>query len=87
MNQMKFNKLMKKQKELDERDIKRKKNIEKMKDENQRKMSEKTRMMQNKIKKALMKNEYMMNERITLYLERQKKIRRTQRTKRQRTRI
>ena len=74
MNLMKYNKLMKKQKELDERDIKRKQNIEKMKDENQRKMSEKTRMMQNKIKKALMRNEYMMNEKITLYLEKQKKL-------------
>ena len=37
-------------------------------------MSEKTRMMQNKIKKALMRNEYMMNEKITLYLEKQKKL-------------
>ena len=45
-----------------------------MKDENQRKMSEKTRMMQNKIKKALMRNEFMMNEKITLYLEKQKKL-------------
>ena len=55
---MQHYKLVEKQKELDERDVKRKKNLEKMKDETYRRMSQKRKLMQEKIKKALIKNEF-----------------------------
>ena len=45
-----------------------------MKDETYRKMSQKRKLMQEKIKKALIKNEFLLNEKITSYLERQKKL-------------
>ena len=74
INKMHHFKLVEKQKELDEKDEKRMKNIEKMKDEVYRKMTEKRRLMQNKIKNALIRNEYLQNEKINLYLERQKRL-------------
>ena len=74
MNKMQHYRLIEKQKELDERDVKRKQTIEKMKDETYKKMTKKREMMQNKIKKALIKNEFLLNEKISLYLERQKKL-------------
>ena len=74
INQIQHYKLVERQKELDEKDVKRKKNIEKMKDETHRKITEKRQLMQNKIKKALIKNEFLLNEKITFYLERQKKL-------------
>ena len=51
INKMQHYRLVEKQKELDERDVKRKKNLEKMKDETYRKMSQKRKLMQEKIKK------------------------------------
>ena len=45
-----------------------------MKNETFRRMSQKRKLMQEKIKKALIKNEFLMNEKITSYLERQKRL-------------
>ena len=47
-----------------------------------RRMSQKRKLMQEKIKKALIKNEFLLNEKITSYLERQKKIGRFKRNQR-----
>ena len=47
--------------------------MEKMREENSKKMNEKRKMMQEKITKALLKNVSIMNERIMQYLEKQKK--------------
>ena len=48
--------------------------MEKMREENSKKMNEKRKIMQEKITKALLKNESLMNEKILLYLEKQKKM-------------
>ena len=45
-----------------------------MKDETYRKMSQKRKNMQDKIKKALIKNEFLLNEKITSILEHQKRL-------------
>jgi len=74
INKQQHYQLIIKQKELYDRDEKRKINMEKKKEENARKMNEKRKMMEGKIAKALLKNESLMKEKISLYLEKQKKM-------------
>ena len=74
MNEQQYERLREKEKELNRKDIKRKKNLQKLRTENYKKLTEKRQFLQNKINKALNRNELKMQEKINEYLEKQKKM-------------
>ena len=74
MNLQQKERLLEKQKELDEKDLKRQKNLEELKRQNNKLIFEKKLFLQDKINKALNKNESQMSEKMSEYLEKQKKI-------------
>ena len=74
MNQKQAERLLEKEKELNLKDKKRQKNLEELRKENFRIMSEKRLFLQDRISKALNKNESKLNEKLNEYMEKQKKI-------------
>ena len=64
INKQKHFRLLEKQKILDQKDKRRKFNMEKLKEINTKKMNEMHKMMEEKITKALVKNESLMKEKI-----------------------
>ena len=74
INEQQKEKLLEKEKELNEKDLKRQKNLEELRKENLRIIAEKRIILQDKIYKALNKNEFKMSEKLNEYMEKQKKI-------------
>ena len=74
MNLQQRERLIEKQKELDEKDLKRQKNLEELKRQNNKIIFEKKLFLQDRINRALNKNESQMSEKMSEYIEKQKKI-------------
>ena len=74
MNLQKTERLLEKEKELNEKDLRRQKNIEEQRKESYRLMTEKRIFLQDRINKALNKNELKLNQKLKEYLDKQKKM-------------
>ena len=74
MNLQQKERLLEKEKELKEKDIKRQKNLEELKKQNNRLILEKKLFLQDRMSKALNKNESKLSERMNEYKEKQKRI-------------
>ena len=74
MNLQQKERLLEKEKELKEKDIKRQKNLEEIKKQNNRLILEKKLFLQDRMSKALNKNESKLSERMNEYKEKQKRI-------------
>ena len=74
MNLQQKERLLEKEKELNEKELKRQKNLEEYRKESHRLMAEKRIFLQDRMNKALNKNELKLNERLNEFLEKQKKM-------------
>ena len=74
MNLQQRERLLEKEKELNEKDLKRQKNIEEHRKESHRLMAEKRIFLQDRMNKALNKNESKLNEKLNEFLLKQKKM-------------
>ena len=74
MNLQQKERLLEKEKELNEKDLKRQKNLEEYRKESQRLMAEKRLFLQDRMNKAINKNEFNLNEKLSEFVEKQKKM-------------